>query len=302
MNNVLTSCTDDYLKIDPSMIASNSDLLFEDVYDLDDVISEGCYGTIFKVFHRSTNHIYAAKILSRIDQKSDEIILKEVSLLRDLKDVPNVVQIIDFFVDDDYMYIVQDYAQGGDVIEELIERGAFNEIDACDLTYVLLQTIRTLQDDYKMVHRDIKPDNILLKNPNDYSSALLCDFGFATYLPKRKNDFLSRRCGSVEYTAPEIIQSKKYREQVDMWSIGCTLFLLLTGDQAFEDETMTKTVANIVKCSYDIDHPKWDSISDEAKELIENLLVLDPNQRWTVNQALTCDWITQNIEQSAKNI
>merc|ERR1740117_1483237 len=101
------------------------------------------------------------------------------------------------------MYIVQDYAAGGDIIDQLMERGTFEESDASTMIRVLLQTVQALHEDYQIVHRDIKPDNMLLKDPTDFSSVQLCDFGFATYLPKSQKASLSRDCGSLAYVAPE---------------------------------------------------------------------------------------------------
>jgi len=283
--------------VSPSLLGCST-LLFDEVYDLDEMINEGCYGTVYKAYNQTTNQLVAVKIVHRVDDRTEQEVLKEVSLMYDLKGAPNVIQLVDFFMDDNCMYIVQDYAAGGDIIDQLMERGTFEESDASTMMRVLLQTVQALHEDYQIVHRDIKPDNMLLKDPTDFSSVQLCDFGFATYLPKSQKASLSRDCGSLAYVAPEIMQNKRYREQVDMWSIGCTLYLLLCGNHAFEDDASnSKTCANIKNCSYCNNNPTWNSISDEAKELIENLLVHDPKQRWTVKQALECDWMTKKLAQ-----
>jgi len=324
MNDILSSsssCTvsppaESLLTLDCTILDKKNSNFFDDVYDIDQLINEGSYGTVFKAFHKGTNELFAVKIVDRVSQNADTVILREVSMLHDLKDIPNVVQLVDFFIDDDHMYIVQDYAKGGDVMDQLMERrekdeGGIDELNTCHLIYALLRTVKTLHQDHKIVHCDIKPDNILLKDSNDYSSMQLCDFGLASYLPKNKRASLSRRCGSLAYTAPEIMtKNKKVRQQIDMWSIGCSLFLLLCGYQAFEEETKSRTIANIKNCSYCNHHiimsmsssSTWNAISDEAKELIENLLLLDPKKRWTVNQALECDWITKNIVSSTDKI
>jgi len=302
---------------------------FEEIYNIDECINEGTYGTVYKAYRKGKNEnqeaaAVAVKIIIRINDKNDRKVIKEVSMLQKLSSggdgSNNVVQLIDFFMDEHKMYIVTNLAPYGDIIDELNDgRGFYNENDAKNIIRTLLKTVRMLHIDRRIVHRDIKPDNLLLlQNDDSYSSVQLCDFGFATYLPEPKNEQngsssssdnnnnnkpLSLQCGSLAYTAPEIVNGENYCEQVDMWSIGCTLFLFLSGYHAFEavdenddnddDSSLhSETLQNIRTCSYCMtDDAIWDTISNEAKELVTNLLVLDPNHRWTVDQDLKCDWI-----------
>jgi len=194
--------------LSPSLLGCST-LQFDEVYDIDEMINEGCYGTVYKAYHQTTNQLFAVKIVNRVDERTEQEVLKEVSLMYDLKDVPNVIQLVDFFMDDDHMYIVQDYASGGDVIDQLMERGKFDEIDASNMTRVLLQTVKALHDDYRIVHRDIKPDNMLLKDPKDFSSLQLCDFGCNVLAKEPKCISLTRLrvvgiCGTRSCSTKEI--------------------------------------------------------------------------------------------------
>merc|ERR1712151_677672 len=252
--------------------------------------------------------------------------MEEASMLRALQNVDNIVQLIGFYIDEDKMYIVQNLARGGDVLDRLLrqqqqqqrrqqdycnndndnnnnddgivsrcssDNKMYDEIDACKLMHVLLKTVQKLHVEYNMAHLDIKPENLLLQDPGDVTSLQLCDFGYASYLPS-DGESLTKPCGTSKFIAPEIIDQGKYREEVDMWSIGCTLYMLLGGHQPFAGENEIEIMINIVNCNYDFNRPVWNRISAEAKELISNLLVVDPKGRWTATQALNCKWFRKD--------
>jgi len=276
-------------------------LCFEDVYTLDRLINSGAFGAVYRAYHKETSEVVAVKILHRDHDTMDEEVMNEVTILRDLQtsksNSSNIVQLIDFFIDEDNMHIVQQLAEGGDLADKLLQgEESYSEGEARNIMVQLLNVVRKLHVEHKITHRDIKPDNILYDNSTD-KNIILCDFGSASYLSDYyETGALSEHIGSMPYMAPEIINcAEEYDEAIDMWSIGCTLFVLLMGYQAFEGNTREETIENIISCSYDVDdEPIWENcISNEAKELIMNLLVLDPAHRWTINQALECDWITQ---------
>lgn len=270
---------------------------FDKVYHLGDQIAEGGFGIVYKGSHVVSGNLenpdVAIKIVERDGGEDDEECFHEAGILRDLCNAPHIIQLIDFYMDEKKMYVVQNFASGGDVLDQLVERQIYTEDDARVLAKILLETLANLHTNYKMVHRDLKPENLLLQSSKDDSSLLLCDFGYTKYLPKSPEACLTTFCGTPDYTAPEIINGEEYREEVDLFSLGCTMFLLLGGYQPFNGGNEAETFINIVEGDYDFENPAWEAISDEAKELITNLLELDPSKRWTACEALQCDWLRQ---------
>lgn len=172
------------------------DFTFDDLYQLEERLRSGSYGTVFTCHHKlNADKQYAVKILDRtkLKKKDDEGVFREVSVMRDLANVPNVVQLIDFFESPEKLYMVLVFAAGGDVFDRLAQRTSYNEKESRDLAECLLKIIHALHE-RKMVHRDLKPENLLLANTFDDSDILLADFGFARHLPE--DGKLSTRCGT----------------------------------------------------------------------------------------------------------
>jgi len=159
-----------------------------------------------------------------------------------------------------------------------------------------LIAMQTLHDEKKIVHRDIKPENLLLhyRDGEPSPSLVLCDFGHAKHLPKKPDEYLFSQCGTPIYYPPEIVNGEAYREKADMWCIGCTVFVLLSGCQAFEGEDEYETFQYITTCDYSFQDPSWSAISDEAKHFIKNLLLLDGKERWSATRSLQNDWFAKH--------
>lgn len=169
---------------------------FQDLYTLDERLRSGSYGTVYTCHHKlNAEKKYAVKILDRtkLKQKDDDGVFREVSIMKQLADVENVVRLIDFFQSPEKLYVVQVFAAGGDVFDRLAQRTFYNEKESRDLAECLLKTIHALHE-RKIVHRDLKPENLLLANTFDDSDILLADFGFARLLPE--DGKLTTRCGT----------------------------------------------------------------------------------------------------------
>jgi serine/threonine protein kinase len=158
---------------------------FETDYRLDQRLRSGSYGTVYTTRHKKSNEEFAVKVIDRtkLKEKDDLATFREIGIMKDLGDVDNIVRLIDVYVVPEYFYIVQIYAQGGDVFDRLAKRVSYTEKDARDLGVILLKTMRELHK-RKIVHRDMKPENLLLKSIHDDASILLADFGFAKYVPE----------------------------------------------------------------------------------------------------------------------
>jgi calcium/calmodulin-dependent protein kinase I len=162
--------------------------------------------------------------------------------------------------------------EGGELFDRIVKKAFYNEKEARDLVFILLKAIKYLHDK-GIVHRDLKPENLLLKSKDNDAEVTLADFGFATY---SKGDDITNQCGTPGYIAPEILKCVPYGKTVDMWSFGVILYILLGGYPPFHDENQRALFKKIIKGDYEFHHDYWSGVSDEAKQLIQGLLTVDP--------------------------
>jgi serine/threonine protein kinase len=137
--------------------------------------------------------------------------------------------------------------------------------------------------------RDLKPENILYSSPADDASLKLADFGLATLL--KPNQLMNVACGTPGYVAPEILCGTAYGKEVDIWSVGVILYILLCGFPPFYDDNNKKLFALIISANFTFPDPYWTDVSPTAKDLVSQLLVVDPAKRLTAAQILEHPWM-----------
>jgi serine/threonine protein kinase len=273
---------------------ASPELAFPNDYSLEEKLRSGSYGVVWTTRHNVSNEEYAVKVIDRTKlkkKKDDDGVIREVSILKDLLDCENIVRLIDFYEEPETFYIVQVYAKGGDVFDRLAKRTSYTEKDARDLSMKLLQTMQILHE-RKLVHRDLKPENLLLKDAFDDSSILLADFGFATYVPE---DGLKTRCGTPAFVAPEILLGNRYNELVDMWSVGCLIFMLIGGYPPFQDESQAGLFRKIRGGDFTFHDCYWTNVSIHAKQLISKLLTVDPAFRLNAQDSMNTAWLQMGV-------
>jgi len=185
---------------------------------------------------------------------------------------------------------------GGELFDKIIEEGAYSEHMACLCVQKILSAVEYLHQ-LNIVHRDLKPTNLLLKDPNDLTDVKLADFGLSKLL---SDDILMHTaCGTPIYVAPEVLNGEGYDKEVDLWSVGVIMYILLCGFPPFFDDTndITNLFEQILAGVYDFPEPYWDDISPAAKDLIGHLLVVEPKNRLSASQALQHSWF-QNFARS----
>lgn len=231
----------------------------------------------------------------------------------------NIVQLIDFSESSDYYFIVLELIPGGELFHQIVRLTYFSE----DLSrHVILQVadaIRYLHEEAGVVHRDIKPENLLfypckfipskekkIRKGEDESkedegeftpgvgaggigTIKLADFGLSKIIWDSKT---MTPCGTVGYTAPEIVKDERYSKSVDMWALGCVLYTILCGFPPFYDESIEVLTEKVARGKYTFLSPWWDEISDGAKDLVSHLLTVDPEKRYTIDEFLAHPWIT----------
>jgi serine/threonine protein kinase len=271
-------------------------LRFEDYYTLGDHISKGSFGVVYITTHNKSHVVYAVKVIdrSKLSDKETSSVEREISILKDCRDVINVVRMVDYFVSPQYFYVVQVYATGGDVFERLANRSSYTENDARNLAKHLISAIEQLSS-MKIAHRDLKPENLLLQDFLDDSSILVADFGFASYVPEGG---LKTRCGTPAFVGPEVLAPNcRYDERCDMWSVGCLLYMLISGYPPFQDQNHKGLFKKIRGADYVFHDTYWKNVSIPAKQLIVSLLTVDVKYRLTAKQALeTSVWLSLDEE------
>lgn len=262
---------------------------FEQDYEVGEAIRSGSFGKVFTTKHKITNEEFAVKIVDRtkLNPKDDANTMREINIMKELIDVPNIVKLVDIYIDPKTYFMVQILAEGGDVFDRLGKRTAYTERDARDLATTLLQTLCSMHKK-KICHRDLKPENLLLKGKWDDAGILLADFGFAKKIP---NEGLKTRCGTPAFVAPEIIKGQVYNHQVDMWSCGCLIFMIIGGYPPFQDQNHRGLFRKIRAADYTFHKKYWSNVSVAAKKLISGLLTVNPKSRLTCQGALHTDWL-----------
>ncbi|KHN94673.1 uncharacterized protein MAM_07428 [Metarhizium album ARSEF 1941] len=244
-------------------------------------------------------------------------ILKEVQIMRQL-DHPNIIKLIHFDESKQYYYIILELAPGGELFHQIVRLTYFSEELSRHVIIRVARALEYLHEEKGVVHRDIKPENILFnpipfipskvpkpKQPGDEDKVdegefvagkgaggigeiKIADFGLSKIVWESQT---MTPCGTVGYTAPEIVKDERYSKSVDMWALGCVLYTLLCGFPPFYDESIEVLTEKVAKGQYTFLSPWWDDISPSAKDLITHLLTVDPDKRYTIREFLAHPWI-----------
>ena len=225
-------------------------------------------------------------------EKKYSNIIKEINLLKHL-DHPNIVKYYDYFEEEDYIYLMMEYLEGGTLREYINNNKNISENDSRIIIKQLLTALSYLHYTCDICHRDVKPENIMFANKNDINELKLLDFGLSSDSFESKNYL--ENCGTLIYMAPEQINTIIYSKAVDVWSVGIILYMLLNkGRNPFynKGETQEKIINNITNnnITYNNECP----ISHMGKHLINKLLKKNPSYRYTIRSALEHPWITMN--------
>ncbi|KAF0686227.1 Aste57867_21932 [Aphanomyces stellatus] len=270
---------------------------FREQYNLGKKIGEGAFSVVRHATHKATQEEFAVKCYrkSRLSARDAEDIHYEVSILQQMHH-PHIINLHAFYDEPEYYYMVMDLVQGGELFDRLVEKIHYSEKEARDVVKVVLEAINYCHHK-GIVHRDLKPDNILLTSKGAEASIKIADFGFAKQTPEDSNTLLSS-CGTPEYIAPEIVHNvfhkndkEPYGKAVDIWAIGVMTFFLLSGLTPFHSSNQTVMLRRIANADFQFLAPYWDDVSDEAKEFVARMLVVDPKKRATASELLADPWI-----------
>jgi serine/threonine protein kinase len=239
---------------------------------------------------------FQTKRESRVSLSDEAEMLKKLSH-------PNIVKVTEYFETEAHLYLVMELLEAGDLLQSLLNDGCFSESQARRAFSQLMGAVKYLHAQ-SIVHRDLKPENVLLTTRDREKMQLkIADFGLARHNMKTRD--CRTFCGTPHYFAPEVIRaydSKQrdgaasdaagYGKQVDMWSLGVILYILLSGVPPFEEEGLYE---QILDGKYEFDVAEWTAVSEEAKELVRKLMCVNPKDRLTIEQAVTHKWFCKGV-------
>jgi calcium/calmodulin-dependent protein kinase I len=202
-------------------------------------------------------------------------------------DHPNIVRLFEIFDEDNILYLVMEIMKGGELFDRIVEKESYTEKEACETIRPLVDAIRYCHDN-GIIHRDLKPENLLYETTEETSIIKISDFGLARFC---ENELAFTAAGTPGYVAPELVEGKGYGKEVDYWSLGVILYVMLCGYPPFYDENNTVLFQKILNLDYEFASPYWDEISDSAKDLIKHILTRDPAERYDAEQILNHPWI-----------
>uniref|UniRef100_A0A8B9CEN2 calcium/calmodulin-dependent protein kinase n=1 Tax=Anser brachyrhynchus TaxID=132585 RepID=A0A8B9CEN2_9AVES len=215
---------------------------------------------------------------------------REARICRLLKH-PNIVRLHDSISEEGFHYLVFDLVTGGELFEDIVAREYYSEADASHCIQQILESVNHCHLN-GIVHRDLKPENLLLASKSKGAAVKLADFGLAIEVQGEQQAWFGF-AGTPGYLSPEVLRKDPYGKPVDMWACGVILYILLVGYPPFWDEDQHRLYQQIKAGAYDFPSPEWDTVTPEAKDLINKMLTINPAKRITASEALKHPWICQ---------
>lgn len=270
---------------------------FKDFYVVGELLGEGGHSYIYRAIRSSTKLSYAVKHvqLSKLGKKDKKTLKDEITALKLLRGGPHIIRLYDVFEDKNDVYLIFEEMKGGNLLSRIVEKEVYTEREARQVCKVALMAVDYIHKK-KVAHRDIKPENFLLVEEGDDTSVKLVDFAFAKKVTRENS--LKTLCGTAQYVAPEILDGGRggYDHRCDVWSLGVFAYLLLGGYPPFEG-ILDSLVKEITVGYFEFHEEYWSEISDAAKDMIRSMLVVNPDERATAAQALSCQWMEVEEEQ-----
>ncbi|XP_039677693.1 calcium/calmodulin-dependent protein kinase type II delta 1 chain isoform X4 [Perca fluviatilis] len=265
---------------------------FTDEYQLYEELGKGAFSVVRRCLKISTGQEYAAKIINtkKLSARDHQKLEREARICRLLKH-PNIVRLHDSISEEGFHYLVFDLVTGGELFEDIVAREYYSEADASHCIQQILESVNQCHVN-GIVHRDLKPENLLLASKLKGAAVKLADFGLAIEVQGEQQAWFGF-AGTPGYLSPEVLRKDPYGKPVDMWACGVILYILLVGYPPFWDEDQHRLYQQIKAGAYDFPSPEWDTVTPEAKDLINKMLTINPAKRVTATDALKHPWICQ---------
>ncbi|XP_026815955.1 serine/threonine-protein kinase SIK3-like isoform X3 [Rhopalosiphum maidis] len=263
-------------------------------YELEKTIGKGNFAVVKLAKHVVTNSKVAIKIIDKTQLNEDNLkkIFREIQIMSKLNH-PHIVRLFQVMETEKMIYLVTEYAAGGEIFDFLVKKGRMDEPAACHIFKQIVEAVSYCHNK-NIVHRDLKAENLLLDADNNIK---LADFGFSNHFYEGK--LLSTWCGSPPYAAPELFQGQEYDgPKADIWSLGVVLYVLVCGSLPFDGNTLKVLRANVLSGMFRVPY----FMSAACEHLIRHMLVIEPEKRLSLNQIESHKWIKQLSEPITKKL
>ncbi|XP_048513367.1 calcium/calmodulin-dependent protein kinase type II alpha chain isoform X26 [Athalia rosae] len=277
---------------------------FSDNYDLKEELGKGAFSVVRRCVQKSSGLEFAAKIINtkKLSARDFQKLEREARICRKLQH-PNIdsprsrgaiaceLRLHDSIQEENFHYLVFDLVTGGELFEDIVAREFYSEADASHCIQQILESVHHCHHN-GVVHRDLKPENLLLASKAKGAAVKLADFGLAIEVQGEQQAWFGF-AGTPGYLSPEVLKKEPYGKPVDIWACGVILYILLVGYPPFWDEDQHRLYAQIKAGAYDYPSPEWDTVTPDAKNLINQMLTVNPSKRITASDALKHPWICQ---------
>uniref|UniRef100_A0A3Q2ZTP2 calcium/calmodulin-dependent protein kinase n=1 Tax=Kryptolebias marmoratus TaxID=37003 RepID=A0A3Q2ZTP2_KRYMA len=267
---------------------------FSDEYQLYEELGKGAFSVVRRCVKVLSAQEYAAKIINtkKLSARDHQKLDREARICRLLKH-PNIVRLHDSISEEAHHYLIFDLVTGGELFEDIVAREYYSEADASHCIQQILEAVLHCHQ-MGVVHRDLKPENLLLASKSKGAAVKLADFGLAIEVEGEQQAWFGF-AGTPGYLSPEVLRKDPYGKAVDLWACGVILYILLVGYPPFWDEDQHRLYQQIKAGAYDFPSPEWDTVTPEAKDLINKMLTINPAKRITAAEALKHPWISVRV-------
>ncbi|MBA0652158.1 hypothetical protein Goklo_019434, partial [Gossypium klotzschianum] len=279
-----------------------------DKYILGRELGRGEFGITYLCTDRETREALACKSISKRKLRTAvdiEDVRREVAIMSTLPEHPNIVKLKATYEDNENVHLVMELCEGGELFDRIVARGHYTERAAANVAKTIAEVVRMCHENGVM-HRDLKPENFLFANKKEHAPLKVIDFGLSVFF--KPGEKFSEIVGSPYYMAPEVLK-RNYGPEVDVWSAGVILYILLCGVPPFwagtpflllhgcaVSDTLGVALA-ILRGVIDFKREPWPQVSESAKSLVRQMLEPDPRKRLTAQQVLEHPWL-QNTKKA----
>ncbi|KAF7819018.1 calcium-dependent protein kinase 32 [Senna tora] len=265
-------------------------------YELGRELGRGEFGITYLCTDRETGEVLACKSISKKKLRTAidiEDVRREVEIMKHLPKHPNIVTLKDTYEDDNAVHLVMELCEGGELFDRIVARGHYTERAAAAVTRTIVEVVQMCHK-HGVMHRDLKPENFLFGNKKETAPLKAIDFGLSVFF--KPGEKFNEIVGSPYYMAPEVLK-RNYGPEVDIWSAGVILYILLCGVPPFWAETEQGVAQAIIRSVIDFKRDPWPKVSDNAKDLVRKMLDPDPKRRLSAQEVLDHPWL-QNAKKA----
>jgi len=269
-------------------------------YEIGKELGRGGFSVVKEGTDRATGEKVAVKFIEKkfVDQEELKLLGREIDIMKKVQH-RNVLRLIEIYETDNALSLVMELVNGGELFYKIVDKGSYSEREARDIVRQLVEGVDYLHSK-GIAHRDLKPENLLCSESEEGVVIKIADFGLSKAFAN--GSVLETSCGTPDYAAPEVLRMDgAYDKSVDLWSMGVITYVVLCGFPPFYGKTQAHLFEKILNADYDFPDPEWTNISNDAKDFIRQLLVLDIEKRYTTKQCLEHPWL-KNVTVGEGNI